>query len=57
MEIIRANQVHVAEISRLFDLYRQFYKCESDLDLAKEFIADRINNKVIEDFYSYSLKV
>ncbi|CAB1064316.1 Acetyltransferase, GNAT family [Olavius sp. associated proteobacterium Delta 1] len=44
MEIIRANQAHVTEISRLFDLYRQFYKCESDLDLAKEFIADRINN-------------
>ena len=44
MEIIRANQAHVAEISKLFDLYRQFYECESDLDLAKEFIADRINN-------------
>jgi len=44
MEIIRANQAHVAEISKLFDLYRRFYECESDLELAEKFIADRIKN-------------
>ena len=44
MEIIRANQVHISDVSRLFDLYRQFYECESDLELAKGFITDRINN-------------
>ena len=28
MKIARANESHIYEISRLFDLYRQFYKCE-----------------------------
>ena len=44
MEIIRANKSHIPEISRLFDLYRQFYKCEQNIDLATQFISDRINN-------------
>lgn len=44
MEIVRANESHIQEISRLFDLYRQFYDCEPDLDLATKFIADRFNN-------------
>ncbi len=44
MEIVRANDSHIPEISRLFDLYRQFYHCESNLDLATEFIRDRVKN-------------
>ena len=44
MEIIRANESHIPEISRLFDLYRQFYHCEPDIDLATKFISDRFNN-------------
>jgi len=44
MEIIKATEIHIDEISRLFDLYRQFYECEPDLELAKRFISDRINN-------------
>ena len=44
MEIVRANESHIPEISRLFDLYRQFYKCEPDRDLATKFITDRIRN-------------
>lgn len=43
MEILRANESHLQEISRLFDLYRQFYHCEPDLDLATKFIRDRIS--------------
>ena len=44
MEIVKANESHLPEISRLFDLYRQFYHCEPDFDLAKKFISDRFNN-------------
>lgn len=44
MEIVRATKAHIPEVSRLFDLYRQFYECEPDLDLAKIFITDRIEN-------------
>ncbi len=44
MEIVRANETHIPEISRLFDLYRQFYKCEPNIDLATKFISDRFNN-------------
>lgn len=44
MEIVRANRSHIPEISRLFDLYRQFYKCEPNIDLATKFISDRFNN-------------
>ena len=42
MEVVKANQEHIAEVSRLFDLYRQFYECEPDLDLATRFISERI---------------
>lgn len=45
MKIIRANESYIPDISRLFDLYRQFYKCEPDKNLAMKFITDRINNK------------
>jgi ribosomal protein S18 acetylase RimI-like enzyme len=44
MEIRRGNVDDVAELARLFDLYRQFYECESDLELATQFISDRIGN-------------
>ncbi len=42
MEIVKAGQEHIAAVARLFDLYRQFYECEADLDLATRFISDRI---------------
>ena len=42
MEIVKANREHIAEVSRLFDLYRQFYECEKDLALATRFISERI---------------
>ena len=44
MKILRANESHIPEISRLFDLYRQFYKCEPNIDLATQFISNRFNN-------------
>ena len=45
MKIVRAKESHIPEISRLFDLYRQFYKCEPDPVLATRFITDRIKNE------------
>ena len=45
MKIVRAKESHIPEISRLFDLYRQFYKCEPDQVLATRFITDRIKNE------------
>ena len=42
MDIVKAGREHIAEVSRLFDLYRRFYECEPDLDLATKFITDRI---------------
>jgi len=44
MIIESAEQKHVSEVSRLFDLYRQFYECESDPELATDFISARIRN-------------
>jgi len=42
MEIVRADKSHIPEIARLFDLYRQFYRCEPDMELAVKFITDRM---------------
>ncbi len=42
MIIVKADGSHIAEVSRLFDLYRQFYECEADLALATQFITERI---------------
>lgn len=44
MKIIRATKQHLPEISRLFDLYRQFYECEADIELALNFIKERFEN-------------
>ena len=41
LKIVKANQEHIKEVARLFDLYRQFYECEPDLALATQFISDR----------------
>lgn len=43
MQIIRATPIHIPEVARLFDLYRQFYQCKPDLDLATAFISERIH--------------
>jgi ribosomal protein S18 acetylase RimI-like enzyme len=43
MEILRADHSHVSQVARLFDLYRQFYECDPDLELATAFIGERID--------------
>ena len=44
MKILRAIKEHIPEVSRLFDLYRQFYECEPDIELATKYITDRLDN-------------
>jgi ribosomal protein S18 acetylase RimI-like enzyme len=50
MQIVKATQEHLEEVSRLFDLYRQFYECTADLELATRFISDRIEREESDIF-------
>ena len=45
MNVIKANEEHIDDVAKLFDLYRQFYECPPDLDLATTYINDRIKNQ------------
>ena len=44
MNIIRADKSHLSEVARLFDLYRQFYECPPDIELATNYISERMAN-------------
>lgn len=44
MEIIKADLNNLADVARLFDLYRQFYECPPDNSLATTFIKERMEN-------------
>jgi ribosomal protein S18 acetylase RimI-like enzyme len=50
VEIVKANREHIEEVSRLFDLYRQFYECTPDLELATRFITERIEREESDIF-------
>lgn len=43
-KIIKAEEKHIEKIGILFNLYRQFYKYESNLIKSTNYIKDRINN-------------
>ncbi|PEL09982.1 N-acetyltransferase [Bacillus sp. AFS017336] len=45
MEVVQAKSEHIVEVAKLFDQYRQFYKQESNLNEAINFITERISNK------------
>jgi len=45
MDILEATSDNISEIAKLFDLYRQFYGCKPDIELAKKYIAERILNR------------
>ena len=45
IEIERATSTHVEPVGRLFDLYRRFYECDPDLDLATSYIRERIERE------------
>ena len=42
--IIEAKSKHIEQVGELFDLYRQFYKYESNLIKSTNYIKDRITN-------------
>ena len=42
--IIKAESNHIEQVGELFDLYRQFYKYESNLFESTNYIIDRIIN-------------
>jgi ribosomal protein S18 acetylase RimI-like enzyme len=44
MEILNATSEHITELSKLFNMYRVFYKKKSDLEAAETFISERIKN-------------
>ena len=44
-KIIEAESKHIEQVGELFDLYRQFYKYESNLIKSTNYIKDRITNK------------
>ena len=44
-KIIEAEFNHIEKVGKLFDLYRQFYKYESNLIESTNYIKDRINKK------------
>ena len=43
-KIIEAEPKHIEQVGELFDLYRQFYKYESNLIESTNYIKDRIKN-------------
>lgn len=57
MRIVKANQQHITGVSGLFNLYRQFYQCESDLPLATRFISDRLANQESDIFIAHDNEV
>ena len=44
-KIIEAKLNHIEQVGELFDLYRQYYKYESNLIESTNYIKDRINKK------------
>ena len=44
MKIVKATKTHIPEVARLFDLYRQFYECDADIELASNYISERLEN-------------
>ena len=54
--IIEAESKNVEEVGKLFDLYRQFYKYDSNLIVSTNYIKDRINNKESKIFIAINDK-
>ena len=53
-KIIEANESHIKQIGKLFDLYRQFYKYDSDLIKSTNYIKNRITKKESKIFIGIS---
>ena len=54
IKIIKAEQKNIKEVGILFDLYRQFYKYESNLIESTNYIKERINNNESTIFIAIS---
>ena len=52
--IIEAKSKHIEQVGELFDLYRQFYKYESNLIESTNYIKDRIKNNESTIFIAIS---
>jgi ribosomal protein S18 acetylase RimI-like enzyme len=52
ISIKRATLNNVKEVGELFNLYRVFYEQETDLELACNFISERLNNDESVIFYA-----
>lgn len=50
MNIIKAGLEHIDDVAKLFNLYRQFYHCRSNLKLAKEYISERLHEQACHIF-------
>ena len=53
-KIIEANESHIRQIGKLFDLYRQFYKYDSNLIKSTNYIKNRITKKESKIFIGIS---
>ena len=51
-KIIDTESKHIEQVGKLFDLYRQFYKYDSNLIESTNYIKDRINNKESKIFFA-----
>ena len=45
IKITLANEEHLDELARLFNLYRIFYEQKDDIDRARDFIKNRLTNE------------
>jgi GNAT superfamily N-acetyltransferase len=54
MEVRKATIDDLPALAELFNGYRIFYKKQSDIEGAKQFLKDRITNKESEIFVSFS---
>ena len=50
MNIIKADLQNLSDVARLFDLYRQFYECPPDYNLATKFIRERMEKSESDIF-------
>lgn len=46
MNVIQADTSHLPVLAPLFDGYRQFYQQSSDLNLAEQFLGERLSQAV-----------
>lgn len=53
--IVKAEASQLGDLSVMFNRYRQFYKMESDLTAAKQFISDRLSLRDSMIFVCYSV--